>query len=213
MSTELTLQQTNASDRLLPARFSKILTELAKASDPGHAPRGGMHGQELRLALGLPLADPACAAFLLEFAVQGFRVTGSAHGPGAVLLSWGFHTLAAALKCTLFEANVEVEANPEPYREAAIAYLSVYEADVRASREGQGGASGALFVAWLARDEHVVLAKDADASVIGAALEEHMHDPPGLYELLLDSEAVEDVFVSERELSSLLSRFHARGAR
>ncbi|MBX3214146.1 MAG: hypothetical protein KF850_19080 [Labilithrix sp.] len=215
MSTQLTLQETNASGGLLPATFAQVLSRLANVHAATPTPRGVMYGQELRLALGLSPNDPACAAFLLDFAGQGRRVKGAAHGPSAALLTWAFHALARSLRCTLLDANVgrEIEASPEARRAAAVAYLTAYEADVLASRTRRADAEdGAAFLAWLAREEHVALtADDAEAvEALGAALP--MRDAPALYELLLESDAVEDVFISERELASLLTRFEARTA-
>lgn len=215
MSTQLTLQQTNASGSLLPATFAQALSRLANVHASTPTPRGVMYGQELRLALGLSSTDPACAAFLLDFAGQGRRVTGSAHGPSAALLTWAFHVLARSLRCTLLDATVgqEIASTPEAHRAAAVDYLTAYEADVQASRTRRADdEDGAVFLAWLAWEEHIVLTADDAGAVqaLGAALP--MGDAPALYELLLESEAVEDVFVSERELASLLTRFAARTA-
>ena len=205
---DLTLHQTNASGPLVPSRFTQAFALLAKL---GTTPRATMHGQELRLTVALSPDDDACAAFLLDFAGQGLRVRGTARGPGADLLSWAFHTLAASLRCTLSDAELggEVEAAPEEHRPRALSYLTQYEAEVRAHRQKRDvDDDGVAFVDWLAREELVALA--ADAAAIGAGLP--MDDAPALYERLLESEGVDDVFISERELGWLLSRFRARRA-
>ncbi|MBX3209470.1 MAG: hypothetical protein KF764_30835 [Labilithrix sp.] len=213
MAIDLTLEHTDASGRLLPARFAEVLVHLVKTSfrTSTRAPRGVMHGQQLRLALDLALNDPACAAFLLDFAGQGLRVTGTARGPSAALLTWAFHALAGPLKCTLFDARegCGVDVAPEAHRAAAVAYLASYEAGVRALRAKPVDDEGMVFLAWLAREEQLALSEDDPAAVdaLGAALP--MDDAPGLYEMLLESAAVDDVFVSERELASLLGRFNA----
>ncbi|HVJ93559.1 MAG TPA: hypothetical protein VM580_27345, partial [Labilithrix sp.] len=123
-----------------------------------------------------------------------------------------FHALAASLRCVLIDAREghPIEANPEDPRGAALAYLSDYEADVRRARALRSTAesddNGMGLLAWLAREGHVLLAEDPGA--LAATLP--MEDPPLLYEMLLESDAIEDVFVSERELTDLLSRFRAR---
>ena len=207
---DLTLHQTNASGPLVPSRFTQAFALLAKL---GTTPRGAMHGQELRLGVALSPDDDACAAFLLDFAGQGLRVRGTARGPSADLLSWAFHTLAASLRCTLTDAErgAEIEAAPEEHRARALSYLTRYEADVRARRQKRSDEDdGVAFVDWLAREEQIALATDAAA--IGPALP--MDDAPALYERLLESEGVDEVFISERELGWLLSRFRAgRAAR
>jgi hypothetical protein len=84
-----------------------------------------------------------------------------------------------------------------------------YEALVLASRarkgDGGGEGDGRAFLAWLAREEHVALADGADE--LGETLP--LDDAEALYERLLESDAVDDVFVSERELARLLARFRA----
>ena len=208
MSNDLTLKQTTASGLLLPAKFTQVLALRAKVHAGATEPRGTMHGQELRLTLGLSPSDAASAAFLLDFAGQGLRVTGRAHGPSAALLTWAFHALAASLKCTLCDADLgrDIEASPAAHREAAVAYLADYEVEVEATRRKQGDDDGRAFLAWLVREEHIALATGGGA--LGAELP--MQDAGALYEMLLESDEVDDVFVSERELTSLLARYNAR---
>ena len=208
MSVELILQKTHTSALLLPAKFTQVFAHLAKIST-ATSPRGVMVGQDMRLALGLSLDDPACAAFLLDFAGQGQRVRGSARGPSAALFTWAFHALAAHTKCTLAEAGgaPTIAADPEAIRKTAVAYLETYEADVERTRRS-AVADGSSFLAWLAREEHIVCAEDADVAELGAAAP--LDDATSLYEMLLESDTIDDVFVSERELASRLARFRAR---
>lgn len=195
MTTDLILEQTSV--RLLPALLT---TAFAKPS-PG-APRGAMHGQELWLALTLSLDDAACAAFMLDFVGQGRRVKASARGPSTALLVWAFHALAASLGCALLENDARVTPTPDVHRDTAIAYLTAYEADVRATRRARDEDPRG-FLSWLAHEEHIVLAGEPPSDL-------PMDDPAALYELLLECDAIEDVFVSERELTSLLGRYRAR---
>ena len=206
----ITLHRTHTSGDLVPARFLQVLGTLAKIPGTLPTPRGTMHGQELRFGVGLSLVDDACAAFLLDFQAQGARASGEARGPATALLAWGLHAIGLALKCRLVDVNDDDEqederpADPEPYREAAMTYLAVYEADVRASRKAHDQ-SVERFLAWLARDEQIELVSPA---VLPEGLS--LDEAPALYEALLESDAVADVFVSERELSSLVGRFRSR---
>ncbi len=172
-----------------------------------------MRGQVLRLALDLPPDDDACVAFALGFSGQGARVRGESHGPSADVLAWAFHALAAMTHCTLVETDggAAIEPRPDGYRDAAVAYLAADEAEVRADREGRSTRheeDGAALLDWLAREEHIALA--GDARELGATLA--MSDASALYAQLLESEIVEDVFMSETELRALLARFKARWA-
>jgi hypothetical protein len=213
MPVDLTLHQTTASGALVPSTLSRALALLAKLAGP-RAPKATMHGHSLHVVVGLPIDDAASTAFLLDFMAQGQRVRGVAHGPSAAALVWGFHALARALKCTLHDAELERDVPPDPdaHREAAQAYLGSYESDVRTYRHKrvfEDMDEGAAFLAWLAREEHIEPAGDAAAlSELAAALP--LGDPAALYETILDSDAIADVFVSERELTSLLGRFRAR---
>lgn len=207
MTTELTLHQTHASGRLLPARLAQAFALLAKTSPA--SPRGAMRGQELRLGRALAPDDGAAAGFMLDFIGQGDRVRGAARSPRDVLLVWAFHALAAATRCRLATSDgAEIAPEPERHREAALAYLADYEEGVRATRSGERDAGLEGFLAFLVADGHLALAA-------GEAIDEEvaLDDPSGLYELLLESDAVDDVFVSERELTALLESFRARSAR
>ncbi|MDF2694364.1 MAG: hypothetical protein K0S65_2747 [Labilithrix sp.] len=218
MSVDLILNQTNASGPLVPSTLTGALGLLAKLAG-AHAPKATMRGQELRIAAELPLSDAACTAFLLDFVGQGRLVHGVAHGPSAAALVWAFHALARAVKCTLRDNELEHDVAPDPdaHRDAAASYLAEYEAGVRQHRrprhlhaeEEEPGGEAAALLAWLAREEHIALASES-APVAALAQELPLDDPSALYEMLLDSDAVDDVFVSERELTSLIARFRAR---
>jgi hypothetical protein len=202
--TTLTLRA-KGGDLLLPLRFDHALGLVAKLSPS--APRGAMAGQELRLALSLDLADAACAGFVLDFAAQGARVTGAAHGPSAELLAWALHAIAENLGCVLEEDGAALGPSPSAHRASAIAYLESYEASVLAARRTQGDPDPDAFVRWLAREEHVALAGDATFADLA------LDDPEALYEDLLARDAVDEIFVSERELTRLLTRFRAWASR
>lgn len=209
MSIELTLESSNASGPLTPARFAQVLAVRGKVGGALEArtPKATMRGQDLRVAIDLDLADGASVGFLLDFAGQGARVHGNARGPSAAALTWLFHVLAASLKCRLRDslAAADIEPSPDAHRMAATAYLDGYEAGVKKARRA-GTVDAAAFVAWLVDEELVALAGDAfDADV-------PMDDATALYEHLIESDAIDDVFVSERELSTLLVRFRARAA-
>lgn len=203
MSLELILRSTDASGLLVPPRLTESLSSSI--------PRGRAQGSELRLAIDLSLDDPACAGLVLDHVGQGRRVRASAHGPSAALLGWAFHSVAATTGAQLFDADGDRRIEPAPVslREAARSYVAGHEAGVRASREGRVEPGGGGFLEWLAGEEHVALGDDVEE--LAAALP--MDDAVALYEILLESDAVDDVFVSERELALLLSRYRARFVR
>lgn len=208
MTLDLTLLQTTASGPLLPTKLAQAFALLGTRKSGVPTPKAAMHGHELCVALDGSPDDAVACGFLLDFAAQGARVRGAAHGPSAPALAWALHTLAAALKCTLHDgiANADAAPVPDAYRAAAVAYLTGYEAEVRATREADDEDAAAAFLDWLAREEHVALG--GDVSELAAELP--MDDASALYEMLLESDDVDDVFVSESELAALLARFRAR---
>lgn len=210
----ITLHATHASGSLTPAVLGGALARMQKArpSDP----RGLMRGQVLRLARALPLEDPACVELQLDVAAQGARVRGTARGPRRDLLVWAFHALARELRCRLVvEDEGDIEVDPARVLDAANAYLESAEADVRAERERgtvrEGPAEAKAFVAWLAAEGEVEPAGDPEVARLAETLP--MDDHEALYEALLESDAIEDVFASESEMKSLLARFRARAQR
>jgi hypothetical protein len=211
MSVDLTLVRTKGGP-LTPVTFSQALAVLARVSGAlgPRGPRATMRGQEIRLAVDLPLDDGACTGFLLDFAGQGARVRGTAHGPSAPALVWAFHTLAQTCKCRLSDTDsrLDIDIAPDAHRAAATTYLQAHDAEVLGDRRKGAGQEpdGQAFVAWLAREEHIALA--SPAGDVGQDLP--LDDASAVYERLFDSDAVEDVFVSERELATLLARYRAR---
>src|SRR5262249_9439866 len=154
-----------------------------------------------RLARSLDVGDAACAGFVLDFAAQGARVHGSARGPSAALLAWALHGIAEKLGCLLEEGDARI--TPAPALVGATPHPPSYEGLVLATRSGHRDPGPDAFVRWLAREEHVALAGDAHFADL------RLDDAEALYEQLLDNEAVDEVFVSERELARLLARFKA----
>ncbi len=208
MTAHMTLEKSGASGPLLPATLTRALVKQT-------APRATLRGQVLRIASALTLDDDACAAFMLDFPAQGDRVRGGANGPSAALFVWAFHVLAETLDCTLLDGASPdggvVEAAPGEHRAAAMAYLTRHEAEVlEARRAPEIGIAPRAFLAWLAREEHIALASPEGADVDALAGSLPMKDAGALYEMLLESDVVDDVFVSERELVTALERFLAR---
>lgn len=192
MATSFLVEQSTKSGRLLPALFTEVLAKLP-------APvRGTMHGQELRLALELDLADAACAGWVLDFAGQGARVEGSVNGPSAAALALALEFIAKQLDCKLVVDGDEVSS------EDGVGYLETYEADVFDGRDNPDDIDGDAFVAWLVREEGIALQRDQDFSTLP------LDDAATVYETLLDAESVDDIFVSERELARMLGKFTAR---
>lgn len=200
----LTLRRTEKSGPLVPATFQQALGLMAKLTQ---TPQGGMRGQELRLKLKLTLDDDASFGTVLDFAGQGARVTTSTHGRSEALVRWAMHSLGPTLKADLVEDEEAKSATPEVHRGEAIAYLEDYEQEIRTSRKEMREPKSEDLIAWLAREEYVLLAA-TDTAMSFADLP--LNDVPELYEQLLDHASIDDVFVSERELSRLLTRFKAR---
>jgi hypothetical protein len=184
---DVSLLRTPASGDLLPARLAPVLAKWT-------SPRAKLRGQQLILAIDLSLDEEAAAGFVLDFAGQGARVEAVAHGVSAPLLAWAFGELAKALKAERTGDDAPLE--------AAIAYLKDYEADVAAHRANRPDDEANAFVRWLRREEVIDVRE-------GATFDDLPLDD-STYELLLEHEDVEDIFVSERELARLLARFRAR---
>ena len=200
----------------MPTTLTPTLERLGRAT---RGPRLAMRGRHLWVASDLSVDDGACAAFALTFEGQGSRLRGTARGPSIAVLRWTFHTLAVALKCTLHDESASEPITPAPdvYRSAAVTYLEGYERDIvdaRARRahgidaEDGDARLGQELLEWLAREEQIALASGANLASLGASLP--LNDASALYELLLESDDVEDVFVSETEFSALLDRFRSR---
>lgn len=188
------LLRTSASGDLLPARLAPLLAKWS-------APRAKLRGQELRLARRLSLDDDACAGFVLDFAGQGARIESHARGASAPLLAWAMRELGTATKAELVDDDApELVDDDAPERDAALAYLADYESHVEAMRDSGGERDGAAFIRWLAREELIVARPDAFEDL-------PLDDATRAYERLLDDDAVEDIFLSERELARLLARF------
>lgn len=187
---DVSLHRTSASGDLLPARIAPLLAKWTK-------PRAKLRGQQLVVALDMSLDDEAAVGFVLDFAGQGARIEAVAHGASEPLLAWALAELARELKA-------ERRGEGAIVRAAAMAYLEAYEAEVAESRESPPESESDAFVSSLAHEKLIEVRA-------GATFDElPLDDAARVYELLLDHEDVEDIFVSERELTRLLARFRAR---
>lgn len=189
-TVEPKLVRTSASGDLLPARLTPILGRWS-------SPRAKLRGQELRIANKLSLDEDACAGFVLDFAAQGGRIEATAHGASAPLLTWALHEIGVTVKAELVGDAVSAD------REAAMRYLDDYEAWVDGVRGTELDGDG--LVKRLAQEELIVVGETASDHFAELPLD----DAARTYEALLEDDAIEDIFVSERELSRLLSRFRA----
>ena len=229
MTVDLALVSTKLSGSLTPTRLGTVLGS-ASVSAPFQA---GMRGHYLRFGHALSLDDEASAAIATSFEQQGARVRGSAHGPSSALLVWGFHAIAAEVGCELFDTSTDRPVKPQPaaHEARAAQYLETYERDVggdRAKGAARAAASdeddddsapqapsqdsapkstrGAEFLAWLVREEHLALLGDA----AGLAAFLPLENAETAYEQILESEDVDDIFVSESEFRALLKQWLAR---
>jgi hypothetical protein len=220
-SVDLTIHRSKASGPLMPTTVATWLERRGKTTH-GRVPQAAIAGRHLRVALDLRVEDDACAAFAVSFEGQAGRLRGTARGPSTALLEWAFHALAALLGATLDDSRSArpVTPSPETYLPKAVAYLEEYELAVAEAREAlkknepSDATSGARFFAWLADEEQIAVAEGTSAETIAAlATTLPMEDASALYEMLLESDFVDDVFVSETELEALLTRFRARTER
>jgi hypothetical protein len=135
------------------------------------------------------------------------------------MLYWCLHALAARLGCELYDPQEgESQApNHEPFLAAATALVTEHENGVFADEPyvepGSAGASNETnegdkllvgFLESLVAAEQLLLAGAADELKY---LAPQLKAPAELYEALLDSPLVDDVFVSESEFVRSLSEY------
>lgn len=173
----------------------------------------GKKGDTLLCRIDLAEGDPALAA--LRVSITPRRIQGETKGGAAALLYWCFHGLAAQMSCDLVDpqedAGKPVSPSPARFFEEASRVVREHEQEIVAERPHAGepaaGASRtvAAFLAELVRTGALVLASRDVSAFEGLR---HLDgDPEDLYEELLDSEAVEELFLSGREFEAQLKAF------
>ncbi|MFO0676208.1 MAG: hypothetical protein U0169_06720 [Polyangiaceae bacterium] len=219
MTTELTMLSSKASGALMPSRLGPVLESISRGSPI----RLAMRGPVLRLYSRLTYTDDAAVSVLLAFDNHGARMTASAHGPSSALVAWAFHAIADALHCEVDDGTTKGPRPPSPerYEDRARSYLNAYEEDVARDRREVPKPEAAEapaedptaatkgFLTWLAKEERIALV--GDAADLVASLP--MGDVEAAYEMLLEHDDVDDVFMSESEFRGLYSRWTARKPR
>lgn len=176
----------------------------------------GKKGDSLLCRLALAEGDPEAAALRISFSSR--RVQGETRGGAAALLYWCFHSLAARLSCDLVDlqedARRAVSPSPERFFEDACRVVREHEREVLADRAyaGDGGDSPAEgtrtvadFLVELVKSGKLVLSAGDVSALQG--LQHIDRDPEDLYEELLESEDVEELFLSGREFEAQLKAF------
>lgn len=194
--------------------FRDALEQISRASPLKIAL--GKKGDALLCRLDLAEGDPDTAALRISFTSR--RVQGETRRGAAALLYWCFHRLAAQLSGDLVDPQEDerraVSPSPERFFEEACRVVREHEREVMAGRPYAGGggeppAEGtrtvADFLAELVRSGKLVLATRDVSAFLGLR---HLDgEPEDLYEELLESEAVEELFLSGREFEAQLKAF------
>jgi hypothetical protein len=223
MSTDLRLRRRADGAPLTPKNVELAFAEISRASEL----RVALAANVVRFRIALDEDDPEVAAIRIAFSRSGDALSGSASGRGAPLLYWSFHRLAAQLGCELEDPQADdaggvVTPDADRYFAEARALIAGHEEDVMQGREEEDEVEGdeeeeddddgeedqiRAFVGDLVRTGKVLLVSDEAAEY--AVWSGMMEDPEALYEAIIESDAVDEVFLSESEFTDLLRKFHA----
>jgi hypothetical protein len=220
MSTDLVLRPMPGGPTLTKARIAGAL--LAISTETGLRFLLAPTATAIHVRARLRDDDELGASVSVHFASNGSKVTGTTRGAGGALLSYCFGAIAIELGCELFDpqegATIRAGGD-ERLLDAAKQVVADHEESVLADRSydgGEGAGEGdardgevARFLAQLAADEKVLLSPGKSDEL--EELEALADDPEQLYERLLDSPAVEEVFLGEREFLGAFRRFRLSG--
>ena len=153
----------------------------------------------------------------------GSKLVGTTPPMRSALLAWCFHSLARRLGCELVDPKSDERGprtpNPKAYVEEAKSAIRNYEDDVLAgdSLPGDEFAMDSQlveFLDWLVEQEKLSLACKTTAELVRQIeLDDESID---LYESLLESPAVDEIFASEEEFAQLIKQYRdapVRGTR
>lgn len=222
MSTDLELQQRKEGLPLTARAINQGLMQISEES--GIRTELEDCGKLIRFRIGLKSDAPDFARIQVDLAKNGSKLVGSTRGHGAALLYWCFHALARRLGCDLRDPQLDVAPAPNPrgFLDDAKRLVRDYEAAVlRRAQDGDGDEDDvpgsnhlAEFLAWLVELEMLSLACPNTAEL--ARQIELDDDSLDLYESLLESPAVDEIFASEEEFAALLKQYRetpVRGTR
>ncbi len=219
MSTDLVLKRTVGGVSLNRTNVARALAEI---STPDGLKCGlATDGSSVLIGVSLPTADPRSSGFQVSFTNGGRKLVGSTRGGGGPLLFWCFHALAARLGSELFDpqTGAQLTPNDEPFLAAATAQVTANESDILANEPYVGpddetaanvadAASQLLigFLESLVAEEQLSLT--ASARELGH-LAPQLNDPGELYETLLESPLVDEVFLSESQFVRSLAKYRS----
>lgn len=217
MSVDLILKRAPGGVSIDPESIARALATISRPD--GLKCALGAEGLTIRVGALLPATNAGSAHISVSFKARGQGLTASSGGGGGPLLYWCLHALAAQLPCNLFDPQAGKTLTPhaEPFLARAKALVAASEEQVLAERayveDLQANASSSAtdavdalvgFLDGLVSEEKLALNGPAgELAHLGA----HLSAPSELYEALLDSPLVEDVFLSESQFARSLARY------
>ncbi len=217
MSTDLVLKRTATGVSINRTNVARALAEI---STPDGLKCGlAADGSGILIGIALPVTDPRSSGFQVSFTTGGRKLVASTRSGGGPLLHWCLHALAARLGSELFDPQTGdvLTPNSEPFLAAAKALVTANESDVLASEpyvgpddEGSSNPANEASLVLLGFLESLVAAEQLSLTTSVNELEPlaaQLGDPSELYETLLDSPLVDEVFVSESQFVRLLAEY------
>lgn len=209
MSLELTLTGRD----LTPERVARALADLSRVGPIRCALGANRDGAPVMLFwLALGPDDPDCARLLIAFADDGARLAGLSNNQAAALLDWSFRRLARDLACALDDPRDGEEDSDQAIEAAALDLLRQHEDASRLDRDYRGDgvepAATTDFIDWLVASGKLVLAGDRNQEL--DALEALIDRPELLYQVLMDSVLVEELFLDPDELRDAIAEYSVR---
>lgn len=219
MSTDLVLKRAATGVSINRTNVARALAEI---STPDGLKCGlAADGLAIHIGVSLPATDSRRAGFTVSFTRGGRELVASARSGNGPLLCWCIHMLAAQLGCALFDpqAGELVTPNGQPFLAQAQSLLAEYESDLLAQEPyagppdadaaGEANEVSQLLIGFL---ESLVAAEQLSLTTAASELVHlvpQLKEPSDLYEALLDSPQVDDVFLSESEFVRALAKYRA----
>jgi hypothetical protein len=218
VSTDLVLKWGKTGETLNPASVQRALTAI---SSSGTIKCALTSDNLIRFGMQMPVTDARCVAVEVSFSRGGKSLTASSHGGRWPMLEWCLHALAAQLGAQLFDpqdGNV-IPPDSQARLAKAKALLEAHEAEARADEPHDGPEepldaddASSLLVAFL---ESLVASEQLSLAAAPndfGHLASQLNEPSALYEALLDSPLVDEVFASESQFVRALAEYRTRRA-
>jgi hypothetical protein len=218
VSTDLVLKRGKTGEILNPASVQRALTAISASE----AIKCALTSDNLiRFGAQIPVTDDRCVAVEVSFSRGGKSLTASSHGGRWPILEWCLHALAAQLGAQLFDPQEGKVIAPDSQARLpkAKALLEAHEAAARADEPHDGPEepldaddASSLLVAFLeslvASEQLALAGAPSDLRHLASQLNE----PSALYEALLDSPLVDEVFASESQFVQALAEHRTRSS-